>query len=265
MKRLLVVLCVALLSVACGDDSNGGSGGSGGSDGLGGTGGTGGTSGTGTGGTGGSASGIGLEINGALGIAVTDPQWGEMTNVRGALLVTRDNEETEATVTVNGVEFQQDFTKVAYGAPDGTQVPNAGAGKTLVIEAEDSIASTSMELPCPGGIEITSPAQGTSVRAGDEITLTWTGDVFVSDIGFFFTPRARFFEPTGDDTRWIPVGDQIDLPEGANSVTVTVPEDGWDKLILALEVPGDFINEPTKEGGSNAGVCWLQRWVELEL
>ncbi len=270
MRYLRFAVMMGLLSVSCGDSGGGKADrdldDDSSSDETGGDGdvsGDGDASGDGDG-QGGSGGGGGLEINASLGLEVIDnPPEGE-SNLARTVLVHRSPEPAgKPVVSVNGVELEEDeVLPEFYRAPAGHIFDDIGAGKTLKVAASDDKGQTSIELPCPDGVQLTAPNAGDTVRSGETLTVSWSGDAHAHQPHGFFRPIVEFSRPNDFTGKWSPfLNASTGIDKGnSSSIEVSVPEvSAKQDIALSLRVPGPFI---TAQNGSS-GICWLVRRIEL--
>lgn len=268
IKRFGFIALAALLAVGCGDDDDDDDGG-GGSIGFGGDGGGDAGNGGGDAGNGGGDTEAGLVINAALGLDVTDKPFEGKSNVSGLVLINHDGEHVAEGVTVelNGVELERETLTDMFKPADGTTIPDAEASTTLELVATFGGDSMTLEMPCPDDFQITSPAEGATLKAGDTLTVSWTGDVHEHREIIMFTPRVNFYHFNTNTDAWqldTGFGPEGTIPEGASSHEVEVPSGfNSDRMMVEVIAPGEYITTSNAEGGESVGICWLSRRVEV--
>ncbi|HEY0838984.1 MAG TPA: hypothetical protein VGD74_02240 [Vulgatibacter sp.] len=198
------------------------------------------------------------------GIVVTDHPFAGGPNLWGGALVQKDgrNVGPATTVTVNGFPTvrSEEFVNYFGLLPDGTLDPNAGAGKSVVIRAEDETDSESFSVPCPSGVSIASPRDGAQAQVGSDVRVTWNGDIHAHR-SFAFRPRARVYvESRGEfDPR-----SSFEIEEGATSLDIWT---GYEARRIAIELlfPGPTASGKNSKGGAMGGVCYLALRAEVDV
>ncbi|AKU92589.1 hypothetical protein AKJ08_2976 [Vulgatibacter incomptus] len=168
-------------------------------------------------------------------------------------------------MAINGTALSENVILQGFFEPPlDSRFAEVGAGKTLEIRGSDAGGSTSLDLPCPAEVRITSPAPGTRVRPGEVLTVTWSGDVHAHNQEFVMAPNVQFWAVNEFSGRWAEIfGKGAVVPKGQDRIEVTVPEVDAGALAIELDVPGKFVLQKNAEGGENNGICWLSRRVEL--
>lgn len=88
-----------------------------------------------------------------------------------------DNYVKIASVTLDGTTLSTVEGLLGTQYDPGVVTPSGAAGQTLTIKATDGADSSTLALPCPADVQITSPTDNTAVGPGDKIDITWTGTV----------------------------------------------------------------------------------------
>lgn len=221
----------------------------------------------------------GLKVNGAT-LAVRDRLLGdETTYVHGFVTVERDGVlVADAVVVVNGVTLPlmigSSGTPLA-GLYDTkyVAVPPSPPGEAITLTVTQAGETTTLDLPCPANVTLTSPVDNAQVSSGKPLTVTWSGAL---DTGIFpagspmpvdstydiILPHLLFwdYEPATRDIG-LARGSQIMLRDlRATSESVIVPAHPY--LVLELFVRGRGARIPD---GKTVGSCSLIRRVILEV
>jgi hypothetical protein len=163
----------------------------------------------------------------------------------------------DAMLELNGVRIP-----AATGAMSGSgffdlsmvKVP-AVAGAPLTLKATRGAATTTLVIPCPDEVIITSPEDYFIVDPPVTITLSWTGrTVFPNAI---FEPVAGLLEYTMADEAFKGAMDPKASASG-NEVKLAIPEGYFRGYAAQVTVPGEFVSKP--EG---SGFCNLIRRVRV--
>lgn len=195
----------------------------------------------------------GLTIGVLTGLHVTNlPADGEGNGIYGAIFIERDGDAVDdATVELNGtpVPFNELFRHYDIGE---AEIPAIAPGTTVTITATQGSDTATLSLVCPDEVTLDSPADGTQVTAGDQVTFKWTGKIHYDDalgkpsaLILPYSSTSKFYDGTLQST-------VID----GDSVTLEVPElDGrFDSWLAQLRVPG-----PLVQSGGSTGFCSLVR------
>ncbi|MFN7130847.1 MAG: hypothetical protein ACK4N5_02115 [Myxococcales bacterium] len=98
-----------------------------------------------------------------------------ISGIGGIKVLRGEQEEPNATVTVNGVPLKKSMVGgYVVDKYDKSPIPGIGAGRTLKVVVKSGADTLTFDVPCPGDLKVTSPAEGTTVSANQTVPVSWT-------------------------------------------------------------------------------------------
>jgi hypothetical protein len=222
---------------------------------------------------------MGLKVNGATLVARDRLIGSEPSYVHGFVTVERDGVlVADAVVVLNGVTLPlmigtDGQPSSGFYDPAPVMVPRTMAGGTLTLTVTQAGETTTLAMPCPAEVTITSPTDNTLVTSGQALVVTWSGSL---DTGIF--PSGSTL-PLSTDYDVIlpyllfrdydPATQKVGFSQGAqlilrdlslSSAAITVP--ARPGLEIELHIHGKGV---TSADSKTVGTCSLLRRVILQV
>jgi len=206
-------------------------------------------------------------INGAGGIVFTQaPLDVEGKGLLGHLYVTKKASPhdvvTTATATLNGATIPVIPVDSGRFLLTGMDLPTGAApGGTLTLAAAAGGKTTSFQMVCPGGLDITAPAEGASVSAGATVHVTFQGKVKYASGLFAPVVQIRGYG-SGANTADDAVSTSAKaLNLGDTSADIVAPATSKTGYVVELAVPGDNVVAASDPTSNNTGLCSTVRRI----